>query len=351
MSEEIEHRPKILVVDDTPANLIAMRRLLAKVDAVVIEARSGNEALSLSLDHDFALILLDVNMPEMDGFEVAALLSEEARNKQTPIIFVTAAYADDLNRIKGYTFGAVDYIAKPINDVILLSKVQIFLELDRSRTQLKNALLELSERNLQLQAEVAERQRAEEKARHQAMHDVLTGLPNRLLFVDRLRASIERAVRRQSRTALLYIDIDGFKPINDGFGHQVGDALLIAIADRMAHTVRAIDTVARLGGDEFGVILEEPIDLEESVNSARRIGIALSEPFNLNLPEKGMLEVRVGASIGVSLYPRHADNPDALIRAADNAMYGAKRGGKNLVVVAGEGPSGDQTAVNGARSL
>ncbi|MFX9069692.1 response regulator, partial [Acinetobacter baumannii] len=78
-----------------------------------------NEALSLSLDHEFALILLDVNMPEMDGFEVAALLCEESRTKNTPIIFVTAAYADDLNRIKGYTFGAVDYIAKPINDVIL----------------------------------------------------------------------------------------------------------------------------------------------------------------------------------------------------------------------------------------
>lgn len=344
MSEDTEPKPKILVVDDTPANLIAMRRLLAKVDATVVEARSGNEALSLSLDHEFALILLDVNMPEMDGFEVAALLCEESKTKNTPIIFVTAAYADDLNRIKGYTFGAVDYIAKPINDVILLSKVQIFLELYRSREQLQRAIEELALRNEQLQAEVGERQRAEEKARHQAMHDPLTDLPNRLLFVDRLRASMERAVRRQSRTALLYVDIDGFKPINDSHGHQVGDALLVAIADRMTHGVRAIDTVSRLGGDEFAVILEEPIDVEETVNSAQRIGSALHEPFELTVAGKGSLTVTVGASIGVAVYPLHADSPDALIRAADDAMYRAKRGGKNLVIVAAEQPSTVQSA-------
>jgi diguanylate cyclase (GGDEF)-like protein len=339
MSEESELKAKILVVDDTPANLIAMRRLLAKVDATVVEARSGNEALSLTLDHEFALVLLDVNMPEMDGFEVAALLCEESKTKNTPIIFVTAAYADDLNRIKGYTFGAVDYIAKPINDVILLSKVEIFLELYRSRAQLRRAIDELAVRNEQLQAEVGERQRAEEKAKHQAMHDPLTDLPNRLLFVDRLRASMERAVRRQSRTALLYIDIDGFKPINDSHGHQVGDALLIAIASRMTHGVRAIDTVSRLGGDEFAVILEEPIDVAETVHSAQRIGASLHEPFELSVPGKGPLTVTVGASIGVAVYPLHADSPDALIRAADDAMYRAKRGGKNLVIVANEQPA------------
>src|SRR5262249_11087931 len=112
-------RPKILVVDDTPANLVAMRHLLSRTEADIFEAGSGNEALALCLDHQFALVLLDVNMPEMDGFEVAQLISEADHLSETPIIFVTAAYADDINRIKGYRSGAVDYIAKPINDVIL----------------------------------------------------------------------------------------------------------------------------------------------------------------------------------------------------------------------------------------
>ena len=118
---------KILIVDDTYANLVAMRRLLAHCGAQIVEARSGNEALALCLDHEFALILLDVNMPDMDGFEVAALLGESEQLRDTPIIFVTAAYADDLNRLKGYRSGAVDYIAKPINDAILQSKVRVFL--------------------------------------------------------------------------------------------------------------------------------------------------------------------------------------------------------------------------------
>jgi diguanylate cyclase (GGDEF)-like protein len=351
MSEVTPQRPKILVVDDTPANLIAMRRLLAKVDAETIEAKSGNEALAACLDHDFALILLDVNMPEMDGFEVAALLSEEAKTKNTPIIFVTAAYADDLNRIKGYTFGAVDYIAKPINDVILLSKVQVFLELYRSRAQLKTALDELSHRNVQLQAEVGERQRAEEKARHQAMHDALTGLPNRLLFVDRLHISMERALRRGTQSALLYVDIDGFKPVNDEYGHQVGDVLLAAIADRMTQSMRSIDTVARLGGDEFGVIIEEPVDLAEAIAGAERLGQALRRPYSLVLPGSGrLLEITVGASVGIAVYPLHADSTDALIRAADNAMYQAKRGGRNLCVIAEE-VAAAQPGVAGRRSL
>ena len=124
--------PKILVVDDTPANLLVMRRLLAKIEVQLVEAASGAAALSACLDHDFALILLDVNMPEMDGFEVASLLQEEITTRQTPIIFVTAAYGDDLHRLKGYNSGAVDYIAKPINDQILLSKVRVFLDLYRT---------------------------------------------------------------------------------------------------------------------------------------------------------------------------------------------------------------------------
>jgi diguanylate cyclase (GGDEF)-like protein len=328
-------RPKILVVDDTPANLLVMRRLLAKVEAELIEARSGNEALAASLDHEFALILLDVQMPEMDGFEVAEFLSQEQHSRDTPIIFVTAAYADDMNRVKGYGSGAVDYIVKPINDVILLSKVRVFLELYRGKQQLRVLLAELDQRNRQLQAEVAERQRLEELARHQASHDPLTALPNRMLFLDRLGKSIARAERRGTPCALFYIDIDDFKPVNDHHGHQAGDELLKAVSQRMLDTMRKSDTVARLGGDEFAIIMEEPADAADALLLAQRLAAGLRKPYQLQLHgQSGPVEVQVGASIGIALYPQHAADLDALVRAADGVMYRAKNAGKNQCVMA-----------------
>jgi diguanylate cyclase (GGDEF)-like protein len=328
-------KPRILVVDDSPANLVAMRRLLGRVDAQVVEAASGNEALAASLEHEFALVLLDVNMPEMDGFEVASYLSGEPKTKDTPIIFVTAAMVDDLHRIKGYSFGAVDYIAKPVNDTILLSKVRVFLDLYRGKQELRRLLAELNQRNEQLHGEIRERERAEAQVRHQATHDPLTGLPNRALFMDRLAHALEVSRRSGRAFALLYVDIDGFKPVNDTHGHQAGDRLLQAIAARMTERLRKSDTVARLGGDEFAVILEEAVDVPESaMRSANALCERLRAPYTID----GGLELNVGASIGVAVYPGSDGGPDpleALIRAADGAMYQAKRAGKGRCVLAG----------------
>jgi len=331
-------RPKVLVVDDTPANLVAMRRLLSKVDADLVEVSSGNDALAACLDDQFALILLDVQMPGMDGFEVASLLAQESETSETPIIFVTAAFADDLNRLKGYSFGAVDYIAKPINDAILLSKVRVFLDLHRGRQQLQALASVLQERNQALEMEIAERKRVEELVRHQAGHDALTGLPNRYLFMDRLGQAMERARRNETGAALLYIDIDGFKPVNDQYGHHAGDALLKDIARRLADGVRRSDTVARLGGDEFAIIMEDLADpVRNAMAAAQLLCEALCDPFHLQVPDLGDVEVVIGASTGVALFPTHAIGPDpreAWIRAADAAMYQAKHGGKNRAVLA-----------------
>lgn len=322
-------RPKILVVDDTPANLVAMRRLLAKMDVELVEADCGNAALAATLDHEFALILLDVNMPDMDGFEVASHLADEEKTRDTPVIFVTAAMVDDLNRLKGYSFGAVDYIAKPINDTILLSKVKVFLELHRGKLQLQELVR-------QLESEVATRKRAEEQVRHEATHDALTGLPNRALFLDRLDGALERTRRSQRPFALLYIDIDGFKPVNDTHGHLAGDQLLQSIAGRLLARMRKSDTVARLGGDEFAVILEEAVEVPSAaLRAAEDICQLLGEPYELG-PD---IRVTVGASIGVACHPSQGEDGaarprDAVIRAADDAMYRAKRSGKNRSVLA-----------------
>lgn len=121
--------PKILVVDDKPANLVAMKRLLSKTIAEVLVANSGNEALSLTLEHDFAVILLDINMPGMDGFEVAEYLAGAENTRDIPLIFLTAAFKDDTHAMKAYGSGAVDYIEKPVNEPILLAKVDVFLDL------------------------------------------------------------------------------------------------------------------------------------------------------------------------------------------------------------------------------
>ncbi|MBB6242719.1 diguanylate cyclase (GGDEF)-like protein [Rhodanobacter sp. MP1X3] len=327
--------PKILVVDDTNANLVAMRRLLARSGAAIFEATSGNEALALCLDHQFALILLDVNMPDMDGFEVAALLSETEQLHETPIIFVTAAYADDMSRLKGYRSGAVDYVAKPINDVILQSKVRIFLELYAARTELEQAMTSLSERNQQLTVEIAERKKVEALVRHQASHDALTGLPNRMLFHDRLNVAINHAQRHHGKFSLACIDIDGFKNVNDEHGHPAGDALLQEISKRLVEELRRNDTVARIGGDEFALILEEIDDPKLALQLGQSLCKALAEPYTLTVGES-TINVRVGASIGVAQY-LESDRQDAdeqLIRSADRAMYEAKHAGKNCCVMA-----------------
>jgi len=326
-------RPKILVVDDTHANLVAMRRLLANCGADLLEASSGNEALTLCLDHEFALILLDVNMPDMDGYEVASLMGESGQLHETPIIFVTAAYADDIHRLKGYRFGAVDYIAKPVNDTILRSKVRVFLELYEARAQLRATLSELSERNHQLGIEMAERERAEAAIRHQATHDMLTGLPNRVLFHDRLRTAMQRAPRHGSAFALVLLDIDGFKGVNDQHGHPAGDDLLRAIAGRLNAALRASDTVARLGGDEFALVLEDVSDVDGLLHRCRELGGELAAPYPLE-GRRGPFIAQVSASQGIALWAGDARNDEDLIQAADRALYKAKEDGKNRCVMA-----------------
>ena len=143
-------RPKILIVDDQPANLLALRKLLTNVDAEVVEAISGNAALSLMLDHEFAMLLLDVDMPVMDGYEVAEMVKAVEQTRETPIILITAAFMEDQHRIRGYEAGAIDYIKKPIDDRILLSKVFVFLQLFKTKQSLKRTVTELQASNAQL---------------------------------------------------------------------------------------------------------------------------------------------------------------------------------------------------------
>ncbi|MBF0189866.1 MAG: response regulator [Magnetococcales bacterium] len=160
-----EPLPKLLIVDDVLANRVALRKLLRQVQVEILEASSGNQALNLCLEHEFALILLDVQMPDMDGYEVATLLRGEERTRDYPIIFVTAAYKDLSHRVHAYGVGAVDYIEKPIDDYTLLSKIRIFLELYYRRTTMSRLLNELATSNAKLLKEIIEREKIEQELR------------------------------------------------------------------------------------------------------------------------------------------------------------------------------------------
>jgi diguanylate cyclase (GGDEF)-like protein/PAS domain S-box-containing protein len=172
--------------------------------------------------------------------------------------------------------------------------------------------------------DITEQKQAEERIQHLAHHDSLTGLPNRLLFNDRLAQSISLARRDSGRFALLYLDLDKFKPVNDTLGHNVGDKLLRDVASRLREQVRESDTVARVGGDEFTVILRDINSRENVAAVAEKIIAALARPFHLELQKQS---VHIGASVGITIYPDDAQDHDTLIKLADAAMYNAKTQG------------------------
>lgn len=301
--------PKILVIDDTPANLVAMKVLLSDVAAEVITADSGNSGLAKALEEHISLILLDVNMPGMDGFEVAELLSEMEETQDIPIIFLTALQGDEDKRLQGYSSGAIDYIQKPINPDILLSKIHIFLKMWSLR--------------FGLEQEIQRREKVEREIEYLAQHDALTHLPNRRQLHLELDRLIDRTSRASDKFAVLFLDLDGFKKINDELGHEAGDAFLKNIAARFQQQIRSFDVIARYGGDEFIVLLS---DISDSLGLSHRLQQFIQEgqrPFVW----EGM-NLQTGVSIGVSVFPEHGRDGDTLIKCADAAMYLAKEAGK-----------------------
>ena len=183
---------------------------------------------------------------------------------------------------------------------------------------------ELSAANAKLQEEVFERLQAEQRVWHLAHHDALTGLPNRALLHDRLQQTLAQAARGHGRVAVMFLDLDRFKVINDTLGHDVGDELLKEVAQRLRDAVRAVDTVARMGGDEFVIVLQEIADVEDAARVAEKI-IAAFVP----LVKIGKHELRASTSIGIGLYPEDGDAAYGLMKCADTAMYNAKRSGRN----------------------
>lgn len=419
-------KPKILIVDDREENLLALDSVLSEIPSIeVLKAVSGKDALWLVLQHEFALIILDVQMPGMDGFELASIIKERDKSRDIPIIFVTAISKEKEYVFRGYETGCIDYIFKPFEPEILKSKVRIFIEMYRQKFLISNQAnalkeseeifrgisssaqdgivlinrdslisyfnnaaekmfgyqshevlgknpsvlipsnyydtfsdylnklrtkgdepskgrllevnakrkdgtefhIEVSVSKLEIRGEwgavfmirdIEERKLVQLELERLANFDMLTGLPNRNMFMHSFTKIISLAKRNNYMVGLLFIDLDDFKIVNDTYGHDVGDIIIKQAGERLKNCIRTSDFLIRMGGDEFLIILSKVREENDIVVVTERINKAFEEPFK----ERG--EFCLGASIGISICPYNGSDPDMLLSYADMAMYHSK---------------------------
>jgi len=450
MSEET--RVNLLLVDDRPENLLALTAIIERDDYHLVTAASGEEALLLIMKYEFAVILMDVQMPGIDGFEAAKIIKAREKTKNIPIIFISANNMESSHIFTGYSVGAIDYILKPFDPYILKAKVENFVEMYRlgrkiihqahrlseQKAILEKANAELSETTLRMResealanvinetsidsmivmsqdgiilkvnpafsrmfqygddemigssvlrlfagdkdksyvrtrleaphliedgpggrrldeitairkdatefpaeiqmgmryvkdkcfiactiCDITQKKKDEEIIVHMAYHDGLTGLPNRRLFYDKADDEIAESKRSHRQLAVLYLDLDRFKYVNDSLGHQVGDSLLQNVARRLEDALREGDVLARVGGDEFNLLLPAT-NRESAIDAAERIMEQLRRPFHVD-----QYELHLTASIGISIFPYDGEDRVLLMKQADAALYHAKEQGKN----------------------
>lgn len=292
---------KILVVDDAPDNIELMEQILHEEGYTCVSSTMLPEQVCpLHREHNYDLILLDLQMPGLNGFQVMKGLKEIEQGGYLPVLALTAQPSFKIAALEA---GARDFISKPFDLLEVHQRIHNMLEVRL------------------LYKELAQYSRDQQTL---ALHDALTGLPNRRLLEDRIETALQHAKRTHTKAAVMYLDLDGFKLVNDTYGHAYGDEILRMVAQRLLATARKEDTVARLGGDEFMVVLGSVHSLADAQGPAAKLVEVLSEPYLVN----GQT-LRLSTSIGISMYPDDADTVEALINIADYALYEAKRSGKN----------------------
>lgn len=296
----------ILIVDDQQANVQLLEQTLEAAGYRCITSTLDPHAVcTLHRANHYDLILLDIEVPGMNGFQVMDGLKKIEAEGYPPVLALTAEQAHKLPALQG---GAKDFISKPFDLAEVLMRVHNMLEV---------RLLHEAARNHGKRQE------------YLALNDPLTGLANRRLLADRLSMALVHARRNRSALAVLYLDLDGFKQINDTLGHGAGDALLKMVAERLVATVREEDTVARVGGDEFIIALWHISDTDYAATVALKVIEAVAQPYAI----EGHT-VRITASAGVGIYPIHGEDADTLMQSADLVLYEAKRAGKNVYRIA-----------------
>ncbi len=313
---------RILLVDDQAQNRDMLGRRLERrgYEVVLRESAVGVEDTIAELGIE--LVLLDWMMPERSGFDALSGIRARFDAEHVPVIVVTALDDGDIvsQALEG---GANDYICKPIDLRVLTARIKAqldrrnaVLDLDAIRDNLERTV---QERTQDLVAEISEREAAEARAQTLARHDPLTGLANRRHFLEELERRLSLVVDEASAFALMFVDLDRFKPINDVHGHAIGDQLLQVIATRLSSCIRDDSFAARLGGDEFAVLIEGPGGRDAVAAAARRILHELAAPILIN-----GLKLTVGASIGIALCPEDGRSAAELLQRGDAAMLRAK---------------------------
>lgn len=305
----------ILIIDDDPVIRLLTTQALRSHGFQATAAKNGEQGLESFNEQGADAVLLDVMMPEgIDGFEVCSQLRNMPKGRHTPVLMMTGL--DDLESVnRAFESGATDFITKPINFALLGHRIRYMLRAANTTSRLME-----SERRLH----------------RMAYFDSLTELPNRLFFREHLQFMIALAQRQKQKLGVLFLDLDGFKRINDTLGHHLGDKVLQETGSRLRKSLRASDvmirtgstedgaSLARLGGDEFTVLLSRISRNEDAATVAERIRNNLSEIFAF-----GDHELYTTTSIGIAIYPEDGETAEELLKNADMAMYYAKRNGGN----------------------
>lgn len=288
---------RILIAEDDRSSRLALQSVLLKEGYEVEAVTDGVEAISCCEKQMPDLILLDALMPNLNGFEACKKIRMLKDSNHVPILIVTAL--DDEKSIeRAFDFGATDYISKPIHFSVMRQRIARMLKASR----------------------------AEVHVRELAYNDLLTGLPNRTMFIDKMQELLKKVRRRSEVLAVMFLDLDRFKYVNDSLGHSVGDMLLKSVAERILGCIRSVDTVARFGGDEFTLVFDGIEDRNVIANIADKICRRISEPYSF-----AGKEIYITASIGISLHPLDGEDIGQLMQCADTAMFRAKeRGGSYL---------------------
>jgi diguanylate cyclase (GGDEF)-like protein len=287
---------KVLIVDDSPEAIVIARARLSKERLEIISAEGGRAGLDVARREKPDLILLDLNMPDLSGFEVCQTHKGDTELCMIPVIFLSGSGGPD-EKVKGLDLGAVDYVTKPFDAFELRARVRAALRTKR----LQDLLIEY------------------------AHIDPLTGLPNRRALTERLGEEWERIRRHGGSLALIMTDIDTFKRVNDTFGHNVGDRVLQELAKTIAGHCRAMDVPARYGGDEFVVLVPGETQAGAAILAER-----VRESVQQQCLEAGIEKVQITASFGVADSCGAAETRE-IIERADKALYAAKDAGRNAV--------------------
>ena len=306
----------ILVVDDDALNRTQLAELLQQVGYQTVEACSGEEAIAYCSENQTDLVLMDIRMPSMDGFEATRQIKALPGGKFIPVIFVSG---DDSPELVARTLesGGDDFVSKPVNPALLQAKINVLLRFKTLNDSLQGNIQ-------QLEWELNNQRRTQEELKNLSNYDQLTGLPNRQFFLVYLEQVLHQAAQQGRRMALFMMDIAKFKRVNDVYGHVEGDQILLEVTRRLQTHDHEYSTVARMGGDHF-VLLCENVHTEDDVRSkAEQVIADCSQPYAID-GEQLML----GINLGIAFFPNQGDSPESILRSAGNALEYSRQTGYN----------------------